>query len=312
MIKEIIEDLLEIKKYKSKLFDSWKDNITYEIITDSWDNFIVQEILWKKTKKNLLFIDEVTSFINNNNKIIFAEKYKQNRFIIHKWKLYQLMKKINWKTIHEKDINISIIKNTAKYIASFHNEINNFDCSNYEEINYYKKMHSYRLEIEKLIINNTSIKINDIFSKMNIIAINLIENKKLPKWIIHWDPSFKNYLINEKQNIVWLIDYDMLSVNNYLWDLADLIRSYMKSEVFNRKEFEILINSYNSVRKLSDLENKELKNYCKMMILDTWFRYLLNSFEVSNQKNLLWDKNDSISKAERCLWEIKKLEGFYS
>ncbi|MBT3728571.1 hypothetical protein HOB94_07765 [bacterium] len=61
----------------------------------------------------------------------------------------------------------------------------------------------------------------------------------------------------------------MLSVNNYLWDLADLIRSYMKSEVFNRKEFEILINSYNSVRKLSDLENKELKNYCKMMILDT-------------------------------------------
>jgi|GEM_PF-2049509 hypothetical protein len=42
-------------------------------------------------------------------------------------------------------------------------------------------MHSYRLEIEKLIINNTSIKINDIFSKMNIIAINLIENKKLPK-----------------------------------------------------------------------------------------------------------------------------------
>jgi Ser/Thr protein kinase RdoA (MazF antagonist) len=61
----------------------------------------------------------------------------------------------------------------------------------------------------------------------------------------------------------------MLSINTILWDLADLIRSYMKIEIFNRKKFEILINSYNSIRKLTRLENEELKNYCTMMILDT-------------------------------------------
>jgi len=61
----------------------------------------------------------------------------------------------------------------------------------------------------------------------------------------------------------------MLSVNTILWDLADLIRSYMKIEVFKKKEFEFLINSYNEIRKLSTLEKKELKNYCTMMILDT-------------------------------------------
>jgi Ser/Thr protein kinase RdoA (MazF antagonist) len=61
----------------------------------------------------------------------------------------------------------------------------------------------------------------------------------------------------------------MLSVNNYIWDLADIIRSYMKVEKFQKKEFELLINSYNSIRKLTEEENKELKNYCTMMILDT-------------------------------------------
>jgi hypothetical protein len=48
-----------------------------------------------------------------------------------------------------------------------------------------------------------------------------------------------------------------------------------------------------------------------MMILDTWFRYLLSAFKPSNQKNLLWNKEDSIKKANRCLKEIEKLNTFY-
>ena len=311
MIDDFIKNVLKIKIYKTKLYNSWKDNLTYEIILNSWDNFIVQQVLQKKTEKNIDFINKVISHIENDNKVHFASNYLENRFINYKWSLFQVMKKINWKTIEEKDINIDIIKNTAEYIALFHNSIHDLNYKEYEEINYYKKMHDYRLEVKNLLEKNINKKISDIFIKMNIIAINLKENQNLKKGVIHWDPSFKNYLIDNDQNIVWLIDYDMLSVNTILWDLADIIRSYLKIEVFNRKEFEILINSYNSIRKLSPLENKELKNYCTMMILDTWFRYLLSAFEISNQKNLLWDKNDSLKKAERCLSEIKKLESFY-
>ena len=174
-------------------------------------------------------------------------------------------------------------------------------------------MHNYRLELINLIKSNNkaenivqnNFELEKIFNKMNKIAILLKENKDLPIWVIHWDPSFKNYLINENKDIVWLIDYDMLSVNTILWDLADLIRSYMKIEVFNRKEFEILINSYNKIRKLNINEEKELKNYCTMMILDTWFRYLLSCFDSKEHNNLIWDNNDSLKKANRCLNEIE-------
>ena len=172
-------------------------------------------------------------------------------------------------------------------------------------------MHQYRLELIKLINNNPNTDIEIIFNKMNTIAIPLKENENLPIWVIHWDPSFKNFLINIEWKIVWLIDYDMLSVNTILWDLADLVRSYMKVEVFNKKEFENIINSYNSIRRLSDLENKELKNYCTMMILDTWFRYLLSCFDTSKHNNLIWNNNDSLKKANRCLIEIEKLNTFY-
>lgn len=311
MINNFLEQELKIKQYDIKLYNHWKDNLTYEVILKSWNSFIVQEMLSNKSEKNLKFIDEIISYVYNDEKIIFAGRYLDERFIKYNWRLFHVMKKINWKTIREEDIDSNIIEKTAEYVAIFHNKINNFNWKNYEEINYYKQMHNYRLEVKESLEKEFDNEINEIFSKMNIIAIPLNENLSLPKWVIHWDPSFKNFLINDNKNIVWLIDYDMLSVNNYIWDLADIIRSYMKIEKFQKKEFKLLINSYNSIRKLTTDEEEELKNYCTMMILDTWFRYLLSCFESNNQKNLLWDKNDSLKKANRCLLEIEKLNSFY-
>lgn len=313
MINKFIENYLNIKKYNKTIYHSWKDNLTCEISTDKWMIFIIQQMFWKKTNKNIRFIDEVIDFINkkNNISIFFANKYLKYRFIKYEWCTFQVMKKINWKTIKEENINIALIKETAKYIATFHKNIEKFNYDNYVEINYYKKMHRYRLELIEILKNNSNDELEEIFNKMNSIALPLSENPNLPIWIIHWDPSFKNFLINSDWKIVGLIDYDMLSVNSLLWDLADLTRSYMKTEVFNRKEFYFLINSYNEIRKLTSLEKKELKNYCIMMILDTWFRYLLSYFESNEHNNLIWNKEDSLIKASRCLKEIEKLNTFY-
>ena len=311
MINKFIKEILKLTDYNIKKINSWKDNLTYEIILRSWDSFIVQQMLQKKSDKNLKFIDEVISFITKkSSNITFAKKYLDKRFLNFNWNSFHIMKKINWKTISENNINLDIIKNTAKYIALFHNNIIDFNWKDYEEINYYKKIHNYRLEVKKSLKNELIKEVNDIFLKMDNIAKHLKENYDLPKWVIHWDPAFKNFLIDHNNNITWLIDYDMLSVNNFIWDLADLIRSYMKIEKFQKKEFEILINSYNSIRWLNKEEKNELKNYCTMMILDTWFRYLLSCFDSSNYNNLIWDKNDSLKKANRCLNEIEKLEWF--
>ncbi len=312
MIRDFIKNKLKIYNYKIIQLNWWKDNLTYEIKLTSWESFIIQHLFIIKTKKNQEFINKIIFYINNNStNIHFAWNYNDTRFIEYKWCLFQLMKKINWNIIKEKDINIQIIEKMAKYIAEFHNDISSFNWLEYKEINYFKKMHNYRLKTKELIINNWNDEVKDIFIKMNLIAKNLKENPKLPIWIIHWDPSFKNFLIDIDNNITGIVDYDMMSVNTILWDLADLIRSHMKIKSFTKKEFEILINSYNDIRKLSKKEKRELKNYCTMMILDTWFRYLLNTLWFDEHKNFLWDKNDSINKAKRCLYEISKLNTFY-
>lgn len=311
MIKKFVREFLKIENFEIIPYNLWKDNLTYEIILESWEKIVIQQMLLKKSDKNLEFIEKVIQYTKNDNQINFANKYFDERFIKFDGYLFQIMEKIDWKIITENDIDKKLIEKTAEYIAVFHNKIDNFNWKNFEDINYFKKVHSYRNQVKKLLEKDFDKKINEIFLKMDIIAKPLKENLSLPKWVIHGDPAFKNFLIDQNKNIVWLIDYDMLSVNNYIWDIADMIRWYMKIEKFQKNEFELLINSYNNIRKLTKEEKYELKSYCKMMILDTGFRYLLSCFEINENKNLLWDKNDSLKKANRCLLEIEKLDGFW-
>ena len=64
-----------------------------------------------------------------------------------------------------------------------------------------------------------------------------------------------------------------MAINDSLWDLCDLIRSYMKCEIFTEKIFKEVIHEYNTIRQLTKEEKSSLEAYCKMMILNTGFMY---------------------------------------
>ncbi len=314
MINEFIENVLDIHDYKIKKYNLWQDNKTYEITLKFWKKIVIQDLLVLKSDKNQVFIEKVISFTNKNSSLVFADNFLEKRFFKYKWSLFQVMKKIEGDTITEKDINQKLVKATAKYLATFHNIIKDFHSEKYTEINYYRKMHQYRIELDKIVekekYKEKNKKAIEIFSELREIAMPLNENRYLSKWVIHGDPCFKNFLIDKDKKITGLIDYDMMSVSAYLWDLVDMIRGYMKSDNFQKKEFESLIKAYDKVRLLSDLEIKELENYYKMITVELWFRYLLNYFESKDYIILSLNREDSLKRATRCLEEIEKMKGF--
>lgn len=309
MINKFLTQILNQKDYKIKLFDNWKDNFTYEVETSDWEKFIIQQLSRKKSQNNLEFIEKVIDYSKNIQATKFANKFFENRFFDFDWITFQIMEKLEWKTVQEKDIDLDLIIKTAEYLANFHQWIKDFNTEKYTENNYYRRVFDYRDEAKKLIENSQDEEIIEVFNKMNSIISELKENDLIPKWVIHWDPAFKNFLIDENKNIKGLIDYDMVSVTAYLWDLADIIRWYLKNENFDKKAFNILIDRYNKIRPLTKEEKESLKDYCKMMVLDTWFRYIISYLDSSLQKSYLWW---ALEKAKRCLNEINKLNNIMS
>lgn len=311
MIQDFIRSILQIEKYSILRHKTWKDNITYELIPDSGERCIIQELSNPKTQKNKVFIENVLYYSHLHiPEITFWQKHLKSRFFTYKWNMYQVMKKIEWSSINIEDINNELIEKTSRYLAFFHTWIQNFpNKEEYKSINQFKNVSYFCQKAEKYISEDSQWDIQDIFTHMKSeLEKYYNDDSSLPVWVIHWDPSFKNFLIDESQEIQWLIDYDMMSVEVILWDLADMIRSYLKVDSFDKKSFHLLIKSYNAVRKLSPKEELLLQNYCIMMILNTGFRYIISAFENTN---LLWDRNDSIQKAQRCLNEVEKIKTFF-
>ena len=130
----------------------------------------------------------------------------------------------------------------------------------------------------------------------------------MPKWVLHGDPAFKNFLFNNAWGIVGLIDYEKIEYNCILWDLADQIRSYLKVDWFHKRELQLLLKAYQDIRLLTDNELDALPSYLTMMILNTCTQYLLGLFEKSDFSNNIGSRSDSLSKIERCFNEIEKVK----
>lgn len=285
---------------------SGKDNYTYELESPEWEYFIVQLLSTPKTPETQRFIDETIDYCHDAP---FAKKFSNQRFYSFDGRQFHVMKSIVGKSICEEDIDDPLIQKTAECLWKIHSSTINFpDSWKYKDLNNYKDIENIQKKAHSHIISSQENSIRDIFTSMNNILKEHKESSSLPTWVIHWDPAFKNFLIDPQQNITGLIDYDMISVEPLLWDLVDLIRSYLKIKGFDKNSFHLLIKSYNQSRKLTPEEESCLKDYCIIMILNTWFRYIISYFEDTN---LLWDRNDSLQKAKRCLQEIHKLNSFF-
>ncbi len=309
MIENFLKKTLWIYTYSVKKHLTGKDNKTYEIILEEKKDFIVQQLSSSKTQENKYFIEQVISYVERNiPQVHFWWNYFPKRFFSFEWNDFQVMKKIPWNSIDISDIDSSVIKNTAKYLAHFHKWISWFSYKKFWNINNYKDMFSYREKARRYMYKCKDPEILQVFRSLDKKSQLLKEDLSLPIGVIHGDPAFKNFLIDEDKNIRGLIDYDMMSVSTILWDISDLVRSYLKLDSFDKKSFLLLIKSYNEIRKLTDKESSLLEEYCNMMTLNTAFRYIISYFENTN---LLGWKQDCLKKSQRCLQELEKLNTFF-
>lgn len=308
MIENFIREILHIETFIIVEHKVWKDNRTYEVIQDSWESIIVQELSTPKNTQNKDFMEKVIHYYNShNNTLLFAKNHNEKRFYDYEWAQFQVMERLSWNSIDIWDISDTLIQETAEKLAHFHNCIVNFSTDEFQTIKGFKKLSEYKEIARNYIQDCGDDEIKKVFYKLEKASYDLEEKQELPISVIHGDPSFKNFLIDSQSEIIWLIDYDMMAVNTTIWDLADLIRSYLKLEFFSKKSFQSLVNSYNEIRLLTLWEKKSLIDYCKMSVLDTGFRYIISYFDNSN---LQWGKEDSLKKAQRCYSEIGKLSHF--
>jgi Ser/Thr protein kinase RdoA (MazF antagonist) len=78
-----------------------------------------------------------------------------------------------------------------------------------------------------------------------------------------------------------LIDYEKIEYNNFMWDIADLVRSLLKVEKFNLELLKNCILKYSEIREISKIEKKEIINYVKTLIFHVCLQYFLALFPES-------------------------------
>lgn len=306
-MKNFIEKKLKIKDYKITYFDSGKNNITAKVDSNLW-TFVIQKE-WKGFFDGEISIieDAVSYFIKKW--FNFAWNFFEERFFRYDWDLYQIMSFIEWNNLNAEEIGIDEIKNMSEYLGLFH------AISEKASIKTDNKNKTFK-DVDEMInlwekLSKEENKHNNLFKKIKKIRDTIKIDTDLRKWILHWDPAFKNFIFDKDKKVVSIIDYEKMEYNNLVWDLVDMIRSLLQVKYYWKKEFEETIKSYEKWRKLSNLEKKNLKWYLKTMILNTCNQYFLSLFVNSWYCNNKWWEDDTLKKIQRCFSEIEKVELFF-
>jgi len=311
-MQNFIENYLKINNYEINYFTNWRNNITCLVIF--WDEKIIIQ------KENIDFPENQKYLINKliseseKTDLNLAWSYLKDRFIKFEWWYYQIMNYIESINLDENNLDEKSILSMFNYLARFHNfsETLKIEENRKNIWKTFKSIDELLIEAEKL--NYTNNKYNKYFEKILDIKNNLsiieIEKNDLRKWIIHWDPAFKNFIFNKNKQALSLIDYEKVEYNNFNWDLADLIRSLIKVEFFDNILLKKCILEYEKKRKLVENEKKYLKNYLETLILHVILQYFLALFPESSVNNMIWDNSDTIKKLERGFWELNKVKNW--
>ncbi len=332
-MKNFIENYLKISDYKITYFTNWRNNITclvkntvtqVELIIQKENiNFPEnQKFLIEKLITNSYKSTEGFSPLYNLN---LAENFLDERFIKFEWAYFQVMKNIESTKISDEDfINKASEENIIscfEYLAKLHSFSQTLKIPE-EKRNIWKTFKSVEelfLKAEKL--NNLQGASAPCYSKyfkkikelqQGALATCIIElwNKDFQSWIIHWDPAFKNMLFDKNINAISVIDYEKVEYNNFIWDVADLARSLLKLEKFDNELFKMCILKYCEIKKIPEIEKKEIINYLITLIFHVILQYFLALFPESWVENKIWDNSDTIKKLERWFWELNKVKNW--
>ena len=164
-----------------------------------------------------------------------------------------IMQKLNGATVIK--TNTNICRSVGKLIGRFHVSSSKFKTKipNSRDIRWVEKT------IDK-IINDVSSNQAKLLIRAKKVFIEFF-NCKLPMGIIHSD-LFRDNVLADKNNITGIIDYYYSFTGPLIYEIAVTVNDWCvnKDGTINKRKFEALIQSYNSVRKISKSEMRQVNN----------------------------------------------------
>ncbi|MBT6650635.1 MAG: aminoglycoside phosphotransferase family protein [Flavobacteriales bacterium] len=199
-------------------------------------------------------------------------------------------------TTYLKADSIFIVSESAKCLGNFHLHLNQFPIEklnssipNFHNTSFILNDFKVMLEVaDNSVLIRCDAEIDYILSKEDDCKIiqNLISQNKIPLRVCHNDPKISNFLFDNENNAICLIDLDTVMPGIVLFDIADAIRTSCVSEseeesdlnkvFFKFDYFEEFIKLY--LNKNRDNLNKyELQNIVKsieIIFLEQGIRFL--------------------------------------
>ena len=230
----------------------WTKKIEYGITNDSYllkTNEVLRISSYKKNK----MIDR-----NNESKILEIMKNKKNltvdivEFGFNKSKNFILKTKylpFSYNLIQQK-----LTKNKIKKIFDVLTKFQNIDVKNkgIKTFNHKIFINNFKKFIKTPLINLVTyeIEINKIFKKYKPKKLCLSHNDMVPG----------NFLFDDENNKVYIIDFEYSSINDSLYDVASFISETIVSEENKKTRLE-LENYWISLFKLTDEEKETVKKW---------------------------------------------------
>jgi len=319
-LSNFVEDLYDADKWSLSFFFEGS-NFTY-VFTINWEKFYLREINERWSEENI--INEV-SLLNELNELSYIPKllkiswYRNdieiiNDFMFKSWKFYYTITKwINWEKFTNSNIELNDL---WKIMWIFHNKTMNI----IHKINVNDKRIKY--DIKKTMFQNRSLfcYYDKSLNKSWYIENKIIENAKyidlqienifcwldwkindLDETIIHNDLT-PNNLLTYKNKIIWILDYEYISLRENLYDLSWSIATtcYWKTKFWtlDKKKVEILVNSYflNKWKIISNYEKEILYNFVKLWIIAAIKWTADQYFEFWNEKIRNFERNIKLLK----------------
>ena len=314
-------------------------NTTY-VVSSKIEKYILQRInnsIFNNPKELMENINFITTYLNNLGcKTLEIIKSKEGQlYVIHEGEYWRAFKYIESTTFLKVE-NVKIVSESAKELARFHRELNNFPIHNlyntipdfHNTVIIFKQFQDVLLNSPKHLSDQCIEQINYILSKEKDCQIiqKLLAKNKIPLRVCHNDPKISNFLFDNELDVICLIDLDTLMPGTLLTDISDAIRTICVSQAedepdlnklyFKFDYFEEFLKSYLKVNKIN-LNYYELNNIAKsieLIFLEQGIRFLtdyLNGnlyFKVSYESQNLVRSKNQLYLSEEVAKNKKKLD----
>lgn len=298
ILEKFLNECLELTDYKLEILTSWNQNITWMVEYKNNEKFIIQAMLSLKTPKDLELKEEVFKVLENSKNVKIAKKLPEfDRFYEFENCYFQVMEKLEGRDFHFDDFNEHLALEMTRTLAYFHTELAHLSSEKYDWTDFTRVLSKILPIAKKEIENSSDNELKELYDEMISRLWDLKECEKLPKWILHSDPIYRNFMVSDDwKELSWIIDYERICYNSYLWDIADLIRWFLRFEECDKNFVQKILKEYETIRILEKIEKENLENYLKMINLDVAFRFLLSEFNVEGYRNMHSDSRNRIKR----------------